>query len=189
MEELCENPDVHNIQITFRMPNEILKHRINYKYMAIETNKHVKIMFDKLERILDGTSSNRHDRKASHQFEEVHDKFVVVSYPMKGYTVHAPPSNSFPPSHVSLFYAVYHCTQHRQAALAPTQIVEGHGSGGISLLCKNIQATPLLSTYPSMQRRTQKGGRSLPHMAATQSTIETKNNYHSILKCETRENT
>ena len=51
MEELCENPVVHNIQITYRMPNEILKHRINYKYMVIETDKHVKIMFDKLERI------------------------------------------------------------------------------------------------------------------------------------------
>ena len=33
------------------MPHEVLKHRINYKYMVIETNKHVKIMFDKLERI------------------------------------------------------------------------------------------------------------------------------------------
>ena len=51
MEELCENPAMHNIHITYRMPNEILKHRINYKYMAIETDKHVKIMFDKLERI------------------------------------------------------------------------------------------------------------------------------------------
>ena len=30
---------------------EVLKNQINYKYMAIETNKHVKIMFDKLERI------------------------------------------------------------------------------------------------------------------------------------------
>ena len=49
MEELCENPAVHNIQIIYRMPNEILKHRINYKYMAIETDKHVKITFDKLE--------------------------------------------------------------------------------------------------------------------------------------------
>ena len=49
MEELCENPTVHNI--TYRMPNEILKHRINYKYMAVETDKHVKIMFDKMERI------------------------------------------------------------------------------------------------------------------------------------------
>ncbi|XP_030936662.1 uncharacterized protein LOC115961901 [Quercus lobata] len=51
MEELCENPAMHNIHITYRMPNEILKHRINYKYMAIEADKHVKIMFDKLERI------------------------------------------------------------------------------------------------------------------------------------------
>ena len=103
--------------------------------------------------------------------------------------VHAPPSNSFPLSHVSLFYAVYHCTQHRQAAPALTQIVEGHSPSGVSLLCKNIQAAPLLSTYPSLQRRTQEGGRSLPRMAATQSTIETKKNYHSILKCEIRENT
>ena len=51
MEELCANSAVHNIQITYRMPHEVLQHRINYKYMAIETNKHVKIMFDKLERI------------------------------------------------------------------------------------------------------------------------------------------
>ena len=51
MEELCVNPVVHNIQITYRMPHEVLKHWINYKYMAIEADKHVKIMFDKLERI------------------------------------------------------------------------------------------------------------------------------------------
>ena len=71
----------------------------------------------------------------------------------------------------------------------PTQTVKGHGPGGVSLLWKNTQAAPLLSTYPSLQRRTQESGRSLPRMAATQSTIEIKNNYHSILKCETRENT
>ena len=53
MEELYVNLAVHNTQITYRMPHEVLKHRINYKYMAIETNKHVKIMFDKLERILE----------------------------------------------------------------------------------------------------------------------------------------
>ncbi|KAK9997664.1 hypothetical protein SO802_022350, partial [Lithocarpus litseifolius] len=52
MEELCTNPVVHNIQITYRMPHEVLKNRINYKYMTIETDKYVKIMFDKLERIL-----------------------------------------------------------------------------------------------------------------------------------------
>ena len=51
MEELYANPVVHNIQITYRMPHEVLKNQINYKYMAIETDKHVKIMFDKLERI------------------------------------------------------------------------------------------------------------------------------------------
>ena len=51
MEELCANPAVHNIQITYRMSHEVLQHWINYKYMAIETDKHVKIMFDKLERI------------------------------------------------------------------------------------------------------------------------------------------
>ena len=34
------------------MPHEVLQHQINYKYMVIETDKHVKIMFDKLERIL-----------------------------------------------------------------------------------------------------------------------------------------
>ena len=103
--------------------------------------------------------------------------------------VHAPPSNSFPPSHVSLFRAVYHCIQHCQVAVVRTQTVEGHGPSSVSLLCKNTQAAPLLSTYPSLQRRTQEGGRTLPRMAATQSTIETKNNYHSILECETSENT
>ena len=51
MEELCTNPAVHNIQITYRMSHEVLQYRINYKYMAIEIDKHVKIMFDKLERI------------------------------------------------------------------------------------------------------------------------------------------
>ena len=52
MEELCVNLTMHNIQITYRSPHEALKHRINYKYIAIEANKHVKIMFEKLERII-----------------------------------------------------------------------------------------------------------------------------------------
>ncbi|KAL0001082.1 hypothetical protein SO802_014863 [Lithocarpus litseifolius] len=51
IDELCANPAIHSIQITYRMPHEVLKNRINYKYMAIEIDKHVKIMFDKLERI------------------------------------------------------------------------------------------------------------------------------------------
>ena len=56
MEDLCENLAVYNIKITYRMANEILKYRINYKYMAIETDKHVKIMFDKSERIPEVTN-------------------------------------------------------------------------------------------------------------------------------------
>ena len=71
----------------------------------------------------------------------------------------------------------------------PTQTVEGHAPGGVSLLWKNTQVASLPSTYPSLQRKTQEGGRMLPRMADTQSTIEIKNNYHSILKCETRQNT
>ena len=56
IEELCANLVVHNIQITYRVSNEILKHWINYKYIAIETDKYVKIMFDKLERIPEVTN-------------------------------------------------------------------------------------------------------------------------------------
>ncbi|KAK9996617.1 hypothetical protein SO802_021303 [Lithocarpus litseifolius] len=51
MEELCMNPAVRNIQITYHSPHEVLKHWINYKYIAIEADKHVKIMFVKMERI------------------------------------------------------------------------------------------------------------------------------------------
>ena len=51
MEELCANPAVHNIQITYRMPHKVLQNQINQKYMVIETDKHVKIMFNKLDRI------------------------------------------------------------------------------------------------------------------------------------------
>ncbi|XP_075640562.1 uncharacterized protein LOC142612344 [Castanea sativa] len=55
MEELCVNPTMHNVEITYRMPIEILKDKINYKYMAIKADKQVKMMFDKLERIAEVT--------------------------------------------------------------------------------------------------------------------------------------
>ena len=51
IEELHVNPALDDIQIIFRSPHEVLNHQINYKYMAIEADKHVKIMFDKMERI------------------------------------------------------------------------------------------------------------------------------------------
>ena len=52
MEDLCVNPTFHDIQITFHSPHEVLNHQINYRYMAIEADKHVKIMFDKMEKIV-----------------------------------------------------------------------------------------------------------------------------------------
>ena len=88
----------------------------------------------------------------------MHGKVVVVEYPILEYTVRAPPSNFCPPSHASLLHAVFHCTQHGRAPPAPTQIVEGHNLGGVSLLCKNTQVAPLPSTYPSLQCRSQEGG-------------------------------
>ena len=79
----------------------------------------------------------------------------------------APPSNFCPPTHASLLHVVLHCTQHGRAPSAPTQTVEGHSLGGVSLLYKNTQVAPLPSTHPSLQRRRQEAGLSLPHMAAT----------------------
>ena len=48
MEELQMNPTLHNIHITFRSPHEVLNQCINYRYMAIIEDKHVKIMFSKM---------------------------------------------------------------------------------------------------------------------------------------------
>ena len=70
------------------------------------------------------------------------------------------------PTQVYSMQSLYR-TQHGRAAPVPTQTVKGHGLGGVCLLCKNTQVAPLPSTYPSLQRRSQEGGRSVPHMAAT----------------------
>ena len=51
MEELHVNPVLHDIKITFRSPHEILHQHINYRYMVIEKDKHVKIMFDRMEKM------------------------------------------------------------------------------------------------------------------------------------------
>ena len=50
MEELQMNPTLHNIHITFRSPHEVLNQCINYRYMAIIEDKHVKIMFSKMQK-------------------------------------------------------------------------------------------------------------------------------------------
>ena len=50
MEELQVNPALHDIHITFRSPHEVLNQCFNYRYMAITEDKHVKIMFRKMQK-------------------------------------------------------------------------------------------------------------------------------------------
>ena len=50
MEELKVNPALHDIHITFRSPYEVLNQCINYRYMAIIEDKHVKFMFSKMDK-------------------------------------------------------------------------------------------------------------------------------------------
>ena len=44
MEELKVSPALHDIHITFHFPYEVLNQCINYRYMAITEDKHVKFM-------------------------------------------------------------------------------------------------------------------------------------------------
>ncbi|KAL0001884.1 hypothetical protein SO802_015665 [Lithocarpus litseifolius] len=50
MEELQLNPALHDIHITFRSPHEVLNQCINYRHMAIKEDKHVRIMFNKMQK-------------------------------------------------------------------------------------------------------------------------------------------
>ncbi|KAK9997886.1 hypothetical protein SO802_017489 [Lithocarpus litseifolius] len=48
MEELNLNPACYDIKIIYRYPQEVLHERINYGYMVIKEDKHVKIMFNRV---------------------------------------------------------------------------------------------------------------------------------------------
>ena len=50
MEELQVNLALHDIHITFRSPYEVLNQCINYRYMAITEDKHVKFLFSKMQK-------------------------------------------------------------------------------------------------------------------------------------------
>ena len=50
MEEMQVNPTLHDIHITFHSPHEVLNQCINYRYIAIIEDKHVKIMFSKMQK-------------------------------------------------------------------------------------------------------------------------------------------
>ena len=50
MEELQVNLALHDIHITFYSLHEVFNQCINYKYMVITEDKHVKIMFSKMQK-------------------------------------------------------------------------------------------------------------------------------------------
>ena len=51
MEKLNLNPSCYDIKIIYCYPQEVLHKRINYKYMVIKENKHVKIMFNRIHKM------------------------------------------------------------------------------------------------------------------------------------------
>ncbi|KAK9993387.1 hypothetical protein SO802_023090 [Lithocarpus litseifolius] len=51
IEELNLNPVCYDIKIIYRYPQEVLHERINYGYMAIKEDKHVKIMFNRIHKM------------------------------------------------------------------------------------------------------------------------------------------
>nr|XP_023872004.1 uncharacterized protein LOC111984617 [Quercus suber] len=51
MEELNLNRAWYDIKITYRYPQEILHERINYGYMAIKEDKHVKMIFNRIQKM------------------------------------------------------------------------------------------------------------------------------------------
>ena len=49
MNELNLNPTWYDIKIIYRYPQEVLYERVNYGYMAIKKDKHVKMMFNRIQ--------------------------------------------------------------------------------------------------------------------------------------------
>ena len=51
MDELNLNPAWYDIKIIYCYPQEVLHEQINYGYMAIKENKHVKMMFNRIQKM------------------------------------------------------------------------------------------------------------------------------------------
>ena len=51
MDELKLNPAWYDIKIIYRYPQEVLYEWINYEYMAIKEDKHVKMMFNRIHKM------------------------------------------------------------------------------------------------------------------------------------------
>ena len=51
MDELKLNPAWYDINIMYRYPQEVLHEWINYRYMMINEDKHVKMMFNRIQKM------------------------------------------------------------------------------------------------------------------------------------------
>ncbi|XP_030936359.1 serine/threonine-protein phosphatase 4 regulatory subunit 2-like [Quercus lobata] len=51
MDELNLNSAWYDIKIIYRYPQEVLHERVNYRYMAIKEDKHVKMMFNRIQKM------------------------------------------------------------------------------------------------------------------------------------------
>ena len=51
MDELNLNPAWYDIKIIYCYPQEVLHERINYEYMVIKEDKHVKMIFNRIQKM------------------------------------------------------------------------------------------------------------------------------------------
>ena len=102
------------------------------------------------------------------------DNTVQGDYPNAGDAEHVSASNQRPPSPSNQWHEARCRCQHRWEFLGSSQIDERHDPVYVSLLGGYIQAGPLPSTQPSLQRTMPEGPQNRDHTAATPPTVAQK---------------
>ena len=103
MDELKLNPAWYDINIMYRYPQEVLHERINYRYMMINEDKHVKMMFNRIQKMpqvnaaelyvsleaaVDNTTEVVQQTTTALQFTALDDGCTTMGgYTMGGYTL------------------------------------------------------------------------------------------------------
>ncbi|XP_030939772.1 uncharacterized protein LOC115990347 [Quercus lobata] len=103
MDELKLNPAWYDIKIIYRCPQEVLHERINYGYMAIKEDKHVKMMFNRIQKMpqvnaaelyvsleasVDNSTEVVQETSTALQFTTLDDGCTTMGgYAMGGYTL------------------------------------------------------------------------------------------------------
>ena len=103
MDELKLNPAWYDIKIIYRYPQEVLYEWINYGYMAIKEDKHVKMMFNKIQKMpqvnavelyvsleasVDKTAEVVQQTTTALQFTALDDECTIMGgYAMGGYAM------------------------------------------------------------------------------------------------------